>query len=48
MNLIILKIYVNVMLNECKVESKQVNQIFPDLDRLIDFHRDLLKKLVES
>jgi hypothetical protein len=35
------------MKNECKIDSKQINQIFPDLDRLIEFHQNLLTQLVD-
>lgn len=35
------------MINECKIDTKQINQIFPDLDRLIEFHQNLLSQLVD-
>jgi hypothetical protein len=41
------RIYVNVMLNDCKIDRKELNQIFPDLDKLYHLHRNLLNKLIE-
>lgn len=35
------------MLNDCKIESKYLDQIFPDLDRLIELHKSLLDQLIE-
>ena len=44
---ILTKVYVNVMVNDCKVEQKLIHQMFPDLERLIDLHRNLLDLLME-
>jgi hypothetical protein len=41
------KIYVNVMLTDCKIEHKYLVQMFPDLDRLADLHKNLLEQLIE-
>jgi hypothetical protein len=41
------KVYVNVMINDCKIEQKHMQQMFPDLERLIDLHKDLLDSLME-
>ena len=41
------KVYVNVMINDCKIEQKYMQQMFPDLERLIDLHKDLLDRLME-
>jgi hypothetical protein len=41
------KVYVNVMLNEYKVDIRLLRQMFPDLDKLIDLHHTLLARLME-
>ena len=41
-----MKIYLNVMQNECKIDAKYLQQMFPDLDRLIELHRQLLDSLM--
>jgi hypothetical protein len=41
------KVYYYVMLNECKVEQTILKQLFPDLDKLLELHRDLLHQLLE-
>ena len=41
------KVYVHVMLNECKIEPALLKQMFPDLDRLIELHRNMLDQLLE-
>jgi hypothetical protein len=33
--------------HDCKVEQKQLEQMFPDLDQLIDLHSKFLSKLFE-
>ncbi len=35
------------MAHDCKVEQKQLEQMFPDLDQLIDLHSKFLSKLFE-
>ena len=35
------------MLNECKIDQKIIQQMFPDLDRLIELHKNLLDQLME-
>ena len=35
------------MQNDCKIDSKLINQMFPDLERLIQLHKNLLNKLIE-
>ncbi len=42
------KIYLNVMQKECKIEQKYLQQMFPDLDRLINLHRELLDDLMQK
>lgn len=41
------KVYVNGMLNDCKIEQKVLAQMFPDLDKLLGLHKNLLNKLIE-
>ena len=41
------QIYVRVMMSECKLDSRQMEQMFPNLERLIEFHTRLLDDLVE-
>jgi len=41
------KVYVNAMLSECKIDPKYIQQMFPDLDRLIELHKNLLDQLME-
>jgi hypothetical protein len=41
------KVYVHVMVNECKIEPALMKQMFPDLDRLIELHRNMLDQLLE-
>lgn len=43
----IFKIYVNVMLNDCKIDQKYLMQMFPDLDKLAELHKHLLDQLIE-
>lgn len=40
------KVYVNVMLNDCRVEPKYLLSMFPDLDRFADLHKSLLEQLI--
>ena len=35
------------MLNDCKIDVKLINQMFPDLDKLIQLHKNLLNKLID-
>lgn len=35
------------MLNECRVDPKYLQQMFPDLDRFADLHKSLLEQLIE-
>jgi len=35
------------MVNECKIDQKCIQQMFPDLDRLIELHKSLLDQLME-
>ena len=35
------------MLNECKIEQKCIEQMFPDLEKLIELHSSLLTQLIE-
>ena len=41
------KVYINVMIHDCKIEPKHIQQMFPDLERLIELHRSLLDELME-
>jgi hypothetical protein len=38
---------VNRIAHDCKVEQKQLEQMFPDLDQLIDLHSKFLGKLFD-
>lgn len=40
------KIYLNVMQRDCKIEQKHLEQMFPDLERLIALHQELLEDLM--
>lgn len=42
------QVYLNVMQKECKIEQKYLQQMFPNLDRLIALHRDLLDDLMQK
>lgn len=35
------------MLNDCRVDHKHLEQMFPDLDRFADLHKSLLEQLIE-
>jgi predicted PurR-regulated permease PerM len=35
------------MVSECKIDQKYIQQMFPDLDRLIELHKNLLDQLME-
>ncbi len=41
------RVYVHVMVNECRIEPALMKQMFPDLDRLIELHRNMLDQLLE-
>lgn len=41
------KVYVNVMLNDCRIDAKHLEQMFPDLDRFAELHKCLLEHLIE-
>ena len=36
-----------MLVNDCKVEQKIIDQIFPDLERLMELHKNLLDLLLE-
>lgn len=36
----------NKIVQDCKVEQKQLEQMFPDLDQLIELHSKFLTKLI--
>ena len=37
----------NILINECRIESKTLEQIFPDLESLMNLHKVLLDHLIE-
>ena len=37
----------NRIAHDCKIEQKQLEQMFPDLDQLIELHSKFLSKLFE-
>ncbi len=42
-----IKVYVDVMLKNCNVEQKYIQQLFPDIEKLIDLHKSLLDNLMD-
>lgn len=36
------------MQDECKIEQKHLNQMFPDLSKLISVHRSILDQLISK
>lgn len=41
------RIYVNAIVQDCKIDKTQLEKMFPALDNLIDLHTKFLTKLIE-
>lgn len=41
------KMFKNILINECRIESNILEQIFPDLDSLMNLHKVLLDHLID-
>lgn len=36
----------NIITENCKIDKKLINQMFPDLENLLELHRNLLNQLI--
>ncbi|CAF0793101.1 unnamed protein product [Brachionus calyciflorus] len=41
------RLFMSILVNDCRVEQKLVDQIFPDLEKLMELHKSLLDELID-